>query len=59
MTIEKHILDRYKVENKLIRWFRTSLIEGAKPVVVFPYTDIVEMAKFNIELYSKNMEIST
>lgn len=53
MTIEKHILDRYKVENKLIRWFRTSLIEGAKPVVVFPYTDIVEMAKFNIELYSK------
>lgn len=51
--IEEKILDRYEIEDKLPRYLSTSLIEGAKPVVVFPYKDIIDMASYNIELYGK------
>ena len=51
--IEKEILDRYDIEDRLPRYLRTALIEGAKPVVVFPYTDIVEMAKISMRNFSQ------
>ena len=50
--IETDILDRYKVEEKLQSYFMTALIEGAKPVAVFPFEDILDMAKRNMALYS-------
>src|SRR5574344_2169098 len=49
--IETDILDRYKVEEKLQRYFTTAFIEGAKPVVVIPFADIIDMAKQNISQY--------
>lgn len=50
--IEKEILDRYNVEDRLPRYFRTALIEGAKPIVVFPYKDIMDMAKISKRNYA-------
>lgn len=50
--IESEILDRYNIEERLPRYFRTALIEGAKPVVVFPYKDIMDMAKISMNNYS-------
>ena len=52
--IEEKILDKYEIEDKLPRYLSTALIEGAKPVVVFPYKDIIDMASYNINLYGKN-----
>lgn len=49
--IENEILDRYKVEEKLHRYFRISFIEGARPVAVFPFADIIDMANSNIDRY--------
>ncbi len=49
--IEEKILDKYEIEDKLPRYLSTALIEGAKPIVVFPYKDIIDMASYNIELY--------
>lgn len=50
--IESEILDRYKIEERLPRYFKTALIEGAKPVIVFPYSDIMDMAKISMNKYS-------
>ena len=50
--IDKEILERYKVEECLPRYIRTALIEGAKPVLVFPYQDILDMAKISIKNFS-------
>jgi len=50
--IEKEILDRYKIEERLPRYFRTALIEGAKPVIVFPYKDIMDMAKASMDKFA-------
>lgn len=52
--INEDILEHYKVEDKLPRYFMTALIEGSKPIVVYPFKDIIEMAKFNINRYSTN-----
>lgn len=52
-TLQEKILDKYKVEDKLPRYLKTSLIEGAKPVVVYPFKDIVEMANYNMNLYRR------
>lgn len=54
--IEEKILDKYEVEDKLPRYLSTALIEGAKPVVIFPYKDIIDMASYNIELYGKKYQ---
>ena len=51
--IEKDILDRYNIEERLPRYLRTALIEGAKPVLVFPYSDILDMAKISMKKYSQ------
>ena len=48
------VIDRYDVEDKLSRYFKTSLIEGAKPVVVYPFKDIIQMAKYNEDSYANN-----
>lgn len=53
-AIQEKILDRYEIEDKLPRYIKTSLVEGARPVAVFPFKDIIEMAKYNIDLYRKN-----
>ena len=53
-TIEHDILDRYKVEEKFKRYFKTAFIEGAKPVAVFPFKDIMDMAYANIDKYKHN-----
>ena len=53
-AIQEKILDRYEVEDKLPRYIKLSLIEGARPVAVFPFKDIIEMANYNIDLYRKN-----
>jgi hypothetical protein len=50
-TIQEEILDRYDVEDKLPRYIKTSLIEGAKPVVIYPFEDIVKMADYNMNIY--------
>lgn len=55
-TIESDIIDRYKVEEKLKRYFKTAFIEGAKPVAVFPFRDIMDMAKSNIAKYKQNYD---
>ena len=52
--IESDILDHYKVEERLQRYFTTSFIEGARPVAVFPFEDIIDMAKANIDKYKMN-----
>ena len=60
-TIETDVLDKYGIEDKLPRYIKTSLIEGAKPVVIYPFKDIVEMANFNMNIYRKrfsNFEIN-
>ena len=54
--IEEQILDKYEVEDKLPRYLATALIEGAKPVVIFPYKDIIDMASYNIEMYGKQYQ---
>ncbi|MDE7099619.1 MAG: hypothetical protein K2N99_00170, partial [Malacoplasma sp.] len=51
--IEEKILDKYNIEDRLPRYIKTALIEGAKPVVVYPYKDVIEMAKYNINEYRK------
>lgn len=51
--INENVIDRYDVENKLQRYFEIALEEGAKPVVVYPYSDIMEMAKYNINYYTR------
>ena len=50
--IDKEILERYKIEECLPRYIRTALIEGAKPVLVFPYQDILDMAKISLKNFS-------
>ncbi len=44
-VINEEIIDRYKLEEKVRRYIKTALAEGAKPVVVYPYKAIVEMLK--------------
>ena len=53
-AIQEEILDRYEIEDKLPRYIKLSLIEGARPVVIFPFKDIIDMAEYNINLYRKN-----
>lgn len=54
--INENIIERYDIENKLQRYFEIALEEGAKPVVVYPYSDIMEMAKYNINNYKKRFK---
>ena len=54
--INENILDRYDIENKFQRYFEIALEEGAKPVVVYPYKDIIEMARYNINKYSQSFK---
>lgn len=53
-ALQEEILDRYEIEDKLPRYIKLSLIEGARPVAIFPFKDILDMANYNIELYRKN-----
>ena len=53
-AIQEEILDRYNIEELLPRYIKLSLIEGARPVAIFPFKDIIEMAKYNINLYRRN-----
>lgn len=53
-AIQEEILDRYEIEDKLPRYIKLSLIEGARPVAIFPFKDILDMANYNIDLYRKN-----
>lgn len=55
--INENILERYDVENKFQRYFEVALEEGAKPVVIYPYKDIIEMAKYNVDKYSQNFKV--
>jgi hypothetical protein len=52
-SIQEKILDRYEVEEKLPRYIKLALIEGARPVVVYPFKDIIEMANYNVTLYRR------
>ena len=54
--INENIIEKYDIENKLQRYFEIALEEGAKPVVVYPYSDIMEMAKYNINNYKKRFK---
>lgn len=54
--INENILERYDIENKFQRYFEIALEEGAKPVVVYPYKDIVEMARFNVDKYTQTFK---
>lgn len=54
--INENIIERYDVEEKLQRYFEIALEEGAKPVVVYPYSDIIEMAKYNINYYNSKFK---
>lgn len=54
--INENILEKYDIENKLQRYFEIALEEGAKPVVIYPYKDIIEMAKYNINKYTQNFK---
>lgn len=54
--INDSILDKYDIENRFQRYFEIALEEGAKPVVIYPYKDIIEMAKYNIDKYSQNIK---
>lgn len=54
--INENILDKYDIENRLQRYFEIALEEGAKPVVIYPYKDIIEMAKYNINKYTQNFK---
>jgi hypothetical protein len=40
-TIDREVIDRYDLEDKLRLWVKQSLIEGAHPVAVFPYEDVM------------------
>ena len=51
--IQEEILDKYNIEERLPRYICTSLIEGAKPVVVYPYKDIIQMAEYNMNIYRR------
>lgn len=51
--IDDLIVDKYELEDNLPRWIMTSLIEGAKPVVVYPYVDIIDMARHDMDLYGR------
>lgn len=53
-AIQEEILERYNIEDKLPRYIKISLIEGARPVVIFPFKDIIDMANYNIDFYRKN-----
>ena len=53
-ALQEEILDRYEIEDKLPRYIKLSLIEGARPVAIFPFKDILDMANYNVELYRKN-----
>lgn len=50
-TIQEQILDKYNIEDKLPRYIKTALIEGAKPVVIYPFEDIIKMADYNMNIY--------
>lgn len=52
-AIQERILDRYEVEEKLPRYIKIALIEGARPVVIYPFRDIVEMANYNMDIYRR------
>lgn len=52
-TIKEEILDKYNIEERLPKYICTSLIEGAKPVVVFPFKDIIQMAEYNMNIYRR------
>lgn len=54
--INENIIERYDIENRLQRYFEIALEEGAKPVVVYPYSDIMEMARYNINNYNKKFK---
>ena len=54
--INENIIERYDIENRLQRYFEIALEEGAKPVVVYPYSDIMEMARHNINNYNKKFK---
>lgn len=55
--INENILDRYDVEDKFQRYFEIALEEGAKPVVIYPYQDIIEMARYNVDKYRQNFKV--
>lgn len=55
--INENIIDRYDIENKFQRYFEVALEEGAKPVVIYPYKDIIEMAKYNVDKYSADFKV--
>lgn len=40
--VEKNIIEKYNLESRLPTWIEASLTEGAHPVAVFPYKDIIE-----------------
>ena len=52
VSIDEKILEKYDIEDKLPRYISTAMIEGAKPVVVYPYKDILSMANYNIGKYN-------
>ena len=52
-AIQERILDRYEVEEKLPRYIKIALIEGARPVVIYPFKDIIEMANYNMDIYRR------
>ena len=51
--IDELIVDKYELEDNIPRWIMTSLIEGAKPVVIYPYVDICDMAKHNMNAFGR------
>lgn len=54
--IDEKIVDKYDLEDNIPRWIMTSLIEGAKPVVIYPYRDIVDMAKYNMSSFGRKYQ---
>lgn len=54
--IDEQIIDKYELEENLPRWIMTSLIEGAKPVVIYPYRDIVDMANYNMSAFGRKYQ---
>lgn len=54
--INEEVLSIYNVEKKLQDYFIKALEEGARPVVVYPYKDILSMAEFNLNTYKNNDE---
>lgn len=54
--IDEKIVDKYELEDNIPRWIMTSLIEGAKPVVIYPYRDIVDMANYNMSSFGRKYQ---